>query len=233
MICQYRPGSVQQIRIEHSHSKPCSIRDIHKNKRYGNLVKSPQQPEEKAMNDFLKNLRSSHKKEMPPPRKNMDSHYYAQTDRRVVRDRRTVTNQPSQHTAKPLDDRFQKMGEILPMVLDNTTALMEQVEKIATINEMMMESKIRKNNAVADFFEGLTALIHNTDTVGMLTPKKATASYASGTHYTKDDILSIIQNMRDQGTTFSIIADYLKEKGIPTFSGRGEWHAQTIHRLCK
>jgi len=24
----------------------------------------------------------------------------------------------------------------------------------------------------------------------------------------------------------------LIELGQPTFSGRGEWHAQTIHRLC-
>ena len=62
---------------------------------------------------------------------------------------------------------------------------------------------------------------------------KTTTSYASGTHYTKDDILSIIETMRKDGATFAIIADYLKEKGIPTFSGRGEWHAQTIHRLCK
>ena len=189
-----------------------------------------------VMNDFLRNLRSSHKKETPPPRKSMDSHYYPQPDRRTAMDRRTVppqVPQPPQHSGKTGDNINQSMGEILPMVLDNTTALMEQVEKMATINEMMMESRIRKNNAVADFFEGLSNMLQNTDPDMMPPPPKTTTSYASGTHYTKDDILSIIQNMRDQGTTFSIIADSLREKGIPTFSGRGEWHAQTIHRLCK
>lgn len=185
------------------------------------------------MNDFLKNLRSSHKKETPPPRKSMDSHFYPQPDRRTAMDRRTLPSQPPQHSGKATDEFTRQMGEILPMVLDNTTVLMEQVEKMVTINEMMMESTIRKNNAVADFFDGLKELLQNTDPGQMPFPQKATASYASGTHYTKDDILSIIQNMRDQGATFSIIADYLKEKGIPTFSGRGEWHAQTIHRLCK
>lgn len=185
------------------------------------------------MNDFLRNLRSSHKKETPPPRKSMDSHYYPQTDRRIVRDRRTVTSQPPQHSGKTMDEFTRQMADILPMVLDNTSVLMEQVEKMVTINEMMMESRIRKNNAIADFFEGVKGMLENTDPGPMHAGPKATASYASGTHYTKDDILSIIQGMRDEGATFSIIADYLKEKGIPTFSGRGDWHAQTIHRLCK
>lgn len=189
------------------------------------------------MNDFLRNLRSSHKKETPPQRKPMDSPYYPQTDRRIIRDRRVAPQQQLQHQrhqpSGDMDEITKKLGDILPLLLDNTASLVEQVEKMATINEMMMESKIRQQNAVADFFEGLTNMVQNTDPRDFPTSSRATASYASGTHYTKDDILSIIQDMRDQGTTFAIIADYLKEKGIPTFSGRGEWHAQTIHRLCK
>nr|NJM03756.1 cbb3-type cytochrome c oxidase subunit II [Desulfobacula sp.] len=62
---------------------------------------------------------------------------------------------------------------------------------------------------------------------------KIKANDTLGTHYTKDEILSLIRTMRKKKATFAAIADYLKEKGIPTFSGRGEWHAQTIHRLCK
>ncbi|WDP88852.1 MAG: hypothetical protein HUN04_03520 [Desulfobacter sp.] len=184
------------------------------------------------MNDFLRNLRSSHKKETPPQRKSMDSHFYPQTERRMIRDRRATPQQPPQH-APVSDELSRKLGEMLPIILDNTTTMAEQVEKMATINEMMMESRIRQYNAVADFFEGLTEMLQNTEPAEFTSPPRATTSYASGTHYTKDDILSIIQNMRDQGATFAIIADYLKEKGIPTFSGRGEWHAQTIHRLCK
>jgi len=197
------------------------------------------------MSDFLRNLRSSHKKETPPPRKNLDSQYYpqsSQSDRRIMLDRRTKLNSNSVPDGSDgsdgsgsasMDILAKQMGEILPMVLDNTSLLAEQVEKLAAINEMMAESTIRKNNAVADFFDGLGEMLATPPQQGTQDPVKATASYASGTHYTKDDILSIIQNMRDQGGTFAIIADYLKEKGIPTFSGRGEWHAQTIHRLCK
>lgn len=201
-----------------------------------------------VMNDFLRNLRSSNKKDTPPPRKNLDSQYYSQSERRNIMDRRTKTNS----TAGPsgsggsgsasMDSMVKQMGEILPLVLDNTSLLAEQVEKLAAISEMVAESTVRKNNAVADFFDSLGEILASPPQSGMqgsvdpmspMGPTKATASYASGTHYTKDDILSIIQNMRDQGGTFAVIAEYLREKGIPTFSGRGEWHAQTIHRLCK
>lgn len=187
------------------------------------------------MNDFLKNLRSSTKKEIPPSRPPMEGHYFPQQDRRVIRDRRAAP-QPHQQRPMPyksgLEDLSLQLGEFLPNAVDQITAMAEHVEKIATIHEMQMESAIRRDNAIADFFENLGNLMANAPLANDA-PPRATASYASGTHYTKDDILSIINSMREQGATFSVIAEYLSEKGIPTFSGRGEWHAQTIHRLCK
>ncbi|MBU8911884.1 MAG: hypothetical protein KOO65_11500, partial [Desulfobacterales bacterium] len=45
-------------------------------------------------------------------------------------------------------------------------------------------------------------------------------------------VMDIIQSMRAEGATFDQVASRLIELGQPTFSGRGEWHAQTIHRLC-
>ncbi len=195
-----------------------------------------------VMNDFLRNLRSSHKKETPPPRKSTESQYFPQQDRRLADDRRTSEHQQhQQHQQQQLpqqssfavEDLAEQLSDMLPTLLDNTSALVEQVEKLAAINEMAMESTIRKNNAVADFLENLGQMLAEAPRSDPHAQPKATTSYASGTHYTKDDILSIIHDMRDQGTTFAIIAEYLREKGIPTFSGRGEWHAQTIHRLCK
>lgn len=37
--------------------------------------------------------------------------------------------------------------------------------------------------------------------------------------------------MRDGGVSFEGIAQYLKDNGYKTLSGRGSWHAQTIQRL--
>ncbi|MEX1313506.1 MAG: hypothetical protein AB1Z38_04980 [Desulfotignum sp.] len=48
----------------------------------------------------------------------------------------------------------------------------------------------------------------------------------------REEILNIIHTMRDEGATYDQIAKRLVDLGQPTFSGRGEWHAQTIHRLC-
>ena len=48
----------------------------------------------------------------------------------------------------------------------------------------------------------------------------------------RDVIMGIINDMREEGATYDQVAKRLVDLGQPTFSGRGEWHAQTIHRLC-
>ena len=48
----------------------------------------------------------------------------------------------------------------------------------------------------------------------------------------REEIMDIINSMREQGATYDQVAKHLIDLGQPTFSGRGEWHAQTIHRLC-
>ncbi|MCA1792783.1 MAG: hypothetical protein LC660_02730 [Desulfobacteraceae bacterium] len=68
--------------------------------------------------------------------------------------------------------------------------------------------------------------------------KAAPATKATPTASTKtkllprEEVMNIIQTMRKQNATYDQIAKHLVELGQPTFSGRGEWHAQTIHRLC-
>lgn len=48
----------------------------------------------------------------------------------------------------------------------------------------------------------------------------------------REAIMEIINSMRAEGATYDQVAKRLIDLGQPTFSGRGEWHAQTIHRLC-
>lgn len=48
----------------------------------------------------------------------------------------------------------------------------------------------------------------------------------------RERVMGIINDMRKEGATFDEVAKHLISLGQPTFSGRGEWHAQTIHRLC-
>ncbi len=48
----------------------------------------------------------------------------------------------------------------------------------------------------------------------------------------REVVMDIINSMREEGATYDQVAKRLIDLGQPTFSGRGEWHAQTIHRLC-
>ncbi len=48
----------------------------------------------------------------------------------------------------------------------------------------------------------------------------------------REEVMKIIESMREKGATFDQVAKHLVDINQPTFSGRGEWHAQTVHRLC-
>lgn len=159
----------------------------------------------------------------------MDGNYFTPRERRFPQDRRpSAFNRANAIPEKEAGK--QAIGDLTTVIAENTTQLVIEMGRIAAVSEMIMESQLRQQNAMANFFESLKAFMANKSLDDM---PMATTSYASGTHYTKDDIISTINRMRDQGATFATIAEYLRDKGIPTFSGRGEWHAQTIHRLCK
>jgi methyl-accepting chemotaxis protein len=183
------------------------------------------------MSDFLKNLRSSQTKQ-PKTRKEVGDHYYPHSERRQVKDRRKE-NIPS---SPEINELAENLNQLLPVLNENMASIAVSMERIAEANEYLTESKVEQNNMVTELLRNLNDLVTSADfapseKTGPI--KYAATSYENGTRYTKEEVLSIIQEMRKEGETFASIASYLKEKGIPTFSGRGDWHAQTIHRLCK
>jgi hypothetical protein len=178
------------------------------------------------MSDFLKNLRSSHKKVTSDPRRNLDGHYYPKNERRTVPDRRSSQSEN-------LDSLFEGLIDMLPKIADNATVLSLFLEKFGENSDKLVDAKIRQYNAVSSFFENINVMLGHTDHSLSGPAVTASASYASGTRYTKDEILDTIRSLREKGATFAQIADYLTQKGMPTFSGKGQWHAQTIHRLCR
>ena len=181
-----------------------------------------------VMNDFLKNLRGSQKKEASITRKNPAGSYYPDNDRRMNKDRRT--SYPN-----TMDTPVWQSRDIMPELLEHLASLSDHVARLVNSHEMLAASQIQQHQAVTRLLTTLNTMFTNGAAPaphGDHTPG-TTTSYTSGTHYTKDEVMSMIQEMRKNGATFSMIADDLKQKGIPTFSGRGEWHAQTIHRLCK
>jgi len=178
------------------------------------------------MNDFLKNLRNSRKKEPSGSKKNLDGHYYAQTVRRPIQGKKTASSEP-------LLSIWADLADVLPEFSENTSRLVQGLEKFLESNDNLIEARIRQYNAVSAFFDHLNSLFSLDSQSAAENGIKIKAGDASGTRYTKDEILLLIRTMRKNEATFGAIAEYLKEKRIPTFSGRGEWHAQTVHRLCK
>lgn len=65
-----------------------------------------------------------------------------------------------------------------------------------------------------------------------IVPAQPAATAESSDLLSREEIMDIIHTMRKAGATYDQVAGRLIELGQPTFSGRGEWHAQTIHRLC-
>jgi hypothetical protein len=47
----------------------------------------------------------------------------------------------------------------------------------------------------------------------------------------REEVLAMIGDMREKGSTYDQIATHLETEGIPTFSRKGQWRGQTVHRL--
>jgi hypothetical protein len=181
------------------------------------------------MSDFLKSLRTS-KHKSSKTRKSMDSYYSPKSERRLLKDRRDAD-----FNSLPQNDELARtISEFAPIASENLSTIATNIERIVEIQETLVESEIEKNIAITNLIKSITDFLTgaNIPTTTQGEPI-VTTSYAVGTRYTKDEVLDIIKTMRKERATFATIASYLKKKKIPTFSGRGEWHAQTIHRLCK
>lgn len=45
------------------------------------------------------------------------------------------------------------------------------------------------------------------------------------------EFLKLMKHMRKNGAQYHEIADDFNGRGFPTVSGRGRWHAQSVHRM--
>ncbi len=182
------------------------------------------------MSDFLKNLRNSQDKSRKTRKTLGSGYYYQQKERRSLKGRRD-----SDMTNASLNELAEQLTQSLPLINESISVIASSIERMTDIQEALAEVNIEQHKTIIAFIQSLSDIFESDDhpRENIRSKPAVTTSYASGTRYTKDEIMSLIQAMRDEGATFSRIADYLKEKSIPTFSGRGDWHAQTIHRLCK
>jgi hypothetical protein len=179
------------------------------------------------MNDFLKNLRSQQKDRYPGSYRapSESKQPYPHPDRRSGGDRR------SHYSSKfNADIVMKKISELVPDIKLVMSTVNEANEKIMDVLDRQIEIEEERN----EIFESIGRSLEIIAEKGIGFSDSDAADSSKLKKISKDEknkILDLIVSMRENNSTYEQIADYLEAERIPTFSNKGHWHAQTIHRL--
>ncbi|MBU1169989.1 MAG: recombinase family protein [Proteobacteria bacterium] len=194
------------------------------------------------MSEFLKNFRSTHSRYAGNKRNPYDGHYYSAQERRVVNDRRNDQGQPA---SKPSASLFGKLEDLLPKIHTLLETMTENQQHLISLKERQTTS----SELMAAAFKDIASMLKTSDPSAIRTvhlEKTQAIDDESPTLSVKDlentemvssadekrDVIKIMKKLRKKGGTYKEIAHFLNENNIATFSNKGHWHAQTIHRLC-
>jgi hypothetical protein len=191
------------------------------------------------MSEFLKTVRNAQGRYSGKRQGGYDSSggYYSQ-DRRAGGERRGQQAPRSRGNERG----YTRQEDLLTPIRQ----LLEQISESQRIQEGFVERQTIASEEVAAAFIDIAKVLERlTEGVPAAMPPAEAAAptgTASLTQLTDDQLLSpaderreaikIMKKLRKKGATYKEIAHFLNEKEIPTFSNKGHWHAQTIHRLC-
>lgn len=184
------------------------------------------------MNDFLKSLRANKDRRFD---RNSRRPYNTGNNYGQRGNEKNVNGNMKKGHHKSVD--MEKLTSLVEGALPNIQALLE---RIAAAGERWSLAEERKTDAIEQLTEALAGAIQ-TGTVGI--PVAVQSAPALVGHETpverpvnnmpREAVLEVIYSMRDGGATYGEIAAHLENDNIPTFSGKGKWHAQTVHRVCQ
>jgi len=178
------------------------------------------------MNDFLKNLRSGKDKQQGH-RGRYDKHNYryeSQKQHYGNEKRGGADRRAGRHHSSPVE-------ESLVAFLKTITPVLTEFLSNASINQQrILEVEEKKVEALKSVMEiirdkGMSGLMGSSDKARKRSKAKKPIDQ------NRKNILQFIGKMRNKGETFDQIAVLLSQEDFETFSGRGQWHAQTVHRL--
>jgi hypothetical protein len=189
------------------------------------------------MNDFLQQLRNSadykrngNDKRFNKSRKPYAGNLYQGNDNQRDRNRNA---QPETG-----QDKLTAIQKILGSIAETQTRLADIEERRAEAEERKVLALERGVRFINEISEQLTA--HDKDNAQSLLKTLSAAIQPEMKpmfHKTDDEyrqrVLQVIIQMREAHATYEEIASHLELQNMPTFSGRGAWHAQTIHRICQ
>jgi len=196
------------------------------------------------MNDFLKSLRTKEKQKYErnnrKPYNNQYNGNQYNGNPQYKGNEGNYKKGPG-HRSEETDKLMAALGQTVPeikIVLEN---IAENQHRLAEAEERRAGAEERKAGAFEALAESIQTIVSKgipfpvnsgipyTPSPSPVEVEKPTRSSAAD----RENVLDTIFGMRDQGATYTEIASHLDSESIPTFSGKGKWHAQTIHRLCQ
>lgn len=133
------------------------------------------------------------------------------------------------------------LGQTVPEIKTVLENIAENQNRLAQAEERRAGAEERKAGAFEALAESLKAVLesginlagpaaigHSPGAVPLEAEKPVRSSAVD-----REIVLNNIYSMRDNGATYTQIAAQLESESVPTFSGKGKWHAQTIHRICQ
>jgi len=181
------------------------------------------------MNEFLKNLRAQQKGNVSYSSQGDSG--YPHPDRRSGNERRGTS---SRKQSSGMNSILKKINDILPDFKTYMISMADNQERIIDLVSRWIEVEERRN----EIFENLTEKLSSFQ--GGVARDISGDAEDGEIHHRKikkipkeerDKTMDLIYKMREKGATYEEVADYLETQHIPTFSNKGRWHAQTIHRL--
>jgi hypothetical protein len=203
------------------------------------------------MDDFLHNLRTGKNKPFDRNRKQFDNNGYKSPERQGPNDNR----RKDAFQRSPPVDHFPAIKILLGDITDGQRRQAEiddrratAEERIASALERIASGFLEKNPAVSvagpEKKTGPDSRIIPETVKPARVSKSAAPDAISGAVKTniaadaimpgmdRESVLERIGAMRKEAFSYEKIARTLKAQGIPTFSGKGAWHSQTVSKLC-
>jgi len=118
------------------------------------------------------------------------------------------------------------LRDVTPSLKQFLTDMAESEKRIADAKERKARAEIKAAQALSDIVESIKS--QDISALNLKNPNKKPMKPMKEHH---KKVSKIIKTMRSKGSTFVEIASYLDKENIATFSGRGKWHAQTVHRF--
>jgi len=181
------------------------------------------------MSDFLKNLRSGQDGQTGRYGNKLygqESHTFPGNEKRIGIDRRSGKRY-KQHSNEILTEVLYELSPAIKAFLESVSENQKRMAETAGIIAAAEGKKAKTLEDLLEFLksEGLEKLLNSRETAEK---RKKTRKPIDEN---RKNVMQIIAKLRSKGETFDRIAHYLENEKLPTFSKRGQWHAQTIHRL--